>query len=224
MSSRRVLPVVLIALSVTGLLGGCAAGSDSDGSAATGPSTLEPGASAAKESEGGAATAASTGVEVPVAAEAQVKYVLSYWKDYNTAEYETLGENDCVNFTSQALLERGWTQDDEWFYGADGVYSSSAAWRSSTAFMSYLEDHPELATPLEDTQRDQVVPGDLVQFDWDGSGDRDHTGTVTKVEKAPDGTVSIYFAGHTTDSDYRSVDDAITVDHPGGIAYYWHLS
>jgi hypothetical protein len=161
--------------------------------------------------------------EVTTPVDRQLTYALAHWSDYNTAEYETLGDNDCVNFTSQTLIERGWTQDDAWHYGESGVWSASDAWRSSTALMAYLGTRPDLATPLDDTQRDQVVPGDIAQFDWDGSGDRDHTGIVTRVEHTADG-VKIYFAGHTLDSDYRDVDEAIMVDHPGGTAYYWHLS
>ena len=68
-----------------------------------------------------------------------------------------------------------------------------------------------------------MKPGDVVQFDWDGTGDRDHTGVVTRVAH-DGGRIRIAFAGHTKDSDYRDVDDAITVDHPGGTAYYWSLA
>ncbi len=153
----------------------------------------------------------------------QLAYALAHWKNYNTAEFETLGDTDCVNFTSQTLLARGWTQSDEWHYGSSGVLSASATWRSSTAMRNWLQTRPDLATPLDDSQRDQVVVGDIAQFDWDNTGDRDHTGVVTKVEKTDAGT-KIYFAGHTLDSDYRDVDQAITVDHPGGTAYYWHLA
>ena len=53
--------------------------------------------------------------------------------------------NDCVNFTSQSLIARGWTMDAEWSFSA-GQYS--AAWASSTAFAAYLTAHPERATPL----------------------------------------------------------------------------
>ncbi|WP_210480076.1 amidase domain-containing protein [Naasia sp. SYSU D00948] len=159
-------------------------------------------------------------VSTPV--DRQLSYVLAHWQSYNTAEYQTLEGNDCVNFTSQSLVARGWTQDGEWFYDPSSVYSSGAPWRSSTAFRDWLRDRPELAVPLDDTQRNQVVPGDIAQFDWDNSGDRDHTGVVTRVEHTDAGT-KIYFAGHTLDSDYRDVDQAITVDHPGGTAYYWHI-
>ena len=155
------------------------------------------------------------------AVQAQVDYVLTYWSDYNP-EYGVLGDDDCVNFTSQSLLERGWVQDEEWFYGGESVWDSSPAWVSSTAFNEYLAGRPDLVISLDDSQRDQVAVGDIVQFDWDNSGDRDHTGVVTKIEGSGDDTV-VSFAGHTDDSDYRSVDAAITEDHPGGTAYYWHI-
>ena len=66
------------------------------------------------------------------------------------------------------------------------------------------------------------VTGDIVQFDWDNSGDRDHTGIVSKVEGSGDG-ISISYASHTEDADYRTVDFAITERHPGGTAYYWSV-
>ncbi|MDQ1513521.1 MAG: hypothetical protein QOC59_1363 [Microbacteriaceae bacterium] len=150
----------------------------------------------------------------------QLRYVLTYWKNYNP-DYEALDDNDCVDFASQSLLQRGWTQQDDWVH-AENVLASGAAWRSSTAFRDFMSQHPELGTALTDSERDQVKLGDIAQFDWDGSGDRDHTGVVTRIVKQ-DGHIRIYFAGHTNDSAYRSVDTAITKDHPGGTAYYWSL-
>ena len=153
--------------------------------------------------------------------QAQVDYALEYWKDYNP-EYGVLGITDCVNFASQTLIARGWQQDDEWYNDSANIYNASDTWRSSTSMRDWLATRPDLATPLDDTQRDQVEVGDIAQFDWDNSGDRDHTGIVTKIERTAAGT-KIYFAGHTLDSDYRDVDTAITIDHPGGTAYYWSL-
>jgi hypothetical protein len=151
----------------------------------------------------------------------QLQYVLRYWHDYNPA-YEAIPGDDCVDFTSQSLLERGWRQQDTWTR-AEEVVDSGVAWRSSTAFMRFMADHPALGTELTDDQRSKVRPGDVVQFDWDGSGDRDHTGVVTRVTSV-NGSPKVYFAGHTNDSDFRDVDDAITKDHPGGTAYYWSLT
>ncbi|NQX11809.1 amidase domain-containing protein [Microbacteriaceae bacterium VKM Ac-2855] len=131
----------------------------------------------------------------------QLAYVDTYWSDYNSAEYGVISGNDCMNFTSQSLIARGWTMDSEWSYSASGGYSS--AWASSTAFANYLASHPERATALSNAQRDQVEVGDVVQFDWDGSGDWDHTGIVTRV----DGD-AIYYSSHTSDNNDQSIDSA----------------
>ena len=151
----------------------------------------------------------------------ELQYALTYWKRYNPA-FQAVDENDCVDFTSQALLRRGWRQQGTWIHDDSNAYSSGAAWVSSTAFRDFLQAHPELGTALTDDQRSRVKVGDVVQFDWDDSGDRDHTGIVTRVVTTR-GKTEVYFAGHTMDSDYRSVDEAITKDHPGGAAYYWSL-
>ncbi|KZX21035.1 amidase domain-containing protein [Rathayibacter tanaceti] len=131
----------------------------------------------------------------------QLDYLRTYWNDYNTAQYGVIPGNDCVNFTSQSLIARGWQMDGEWNYSASGGYSS--AWASSTAFNSYLAAHPERATPLSNSERSRVKPGDIVQFDWDGSGDWDHTGVVTSVSGS-----TILYSSHTADNHDQSIDSA----------------
>ena len=170
----------------------------------------------------GAVVAATTWRYRPVdGVDRQLAYVLRYWQDYNPA-YQRLGDTDCVDFASQSLLERGWREQGAWTH-AEQVHLSGAAWVSSTAFRDFMAARPELGTALTDDQRDRVRLGDVVQFDWDGTGDRDHTGVVTRITRTADG-IRIGFAGHTKDSDYRDVDDSITVDHPGGRAFYWSLA
>jgi len=173
--------------------------------------------------DGASTTALPYNYQVITPLDAQMTYVLAHWSERNISEYGTLVDNDCVNFTSQSLIERGWEMDDAWWHTqTGGVDKYSSAWISSTSMMKYFAARPALATALTDDQRDSVVVGDIVQFDWDNSGDRDHTGIVTRVEGAG-ADRQIFFAGHSLDSDYRSVDVAITTDHPGGTAYYWHL-
>ncbi|PPF43034.1 amidase domain-containing protein [Rathayibacter sp. AY1A1] len=131
----------------------------------------------------------------------QLDYLSTYWNDYNSAQYGVISGNDCVNFTSQSLIARGWEMDGEWSYSSSGGYSS--AWASSTAFNAYLAAHPERATAIPDSERSRVKPGDIVQFDWDGSGDWDHTGVVTSV----DGD-RILYSSHTADNHDQSIDAA----------------
>lgn len=146
---------------------------------------------------------------------AQTDYALRYWSDYNP-DFLAISGNDCVNFTSQGLLARGWTMDADWWYDAG---ATSSSWISSTAFAGYLAAHPERATFLG-TDRSSVKVGDVVQFDWDDSGDQDHTTTVTRVDRT-DAGVKVYVAGHTKDSDYWDVDQALATG--GGTATFWGI-
>ncbi|WP_177232053.1 amidase domain-containing protein [Agromyces sp. CF514] len=154
----------------------------------------------------------------------QMQYVQDNWDSTWSDEYGFIDENDCMDFASQSLIARGWVEDEDWWYAVGDAYSSSAAWRSSTAFMEYLESRPDLATMLTDDQRDQVKVGDIVQFDWDDSGDRDHTGIVTAVVTNDDGSIDVLYAGHTDATWDRSVDYAITEMHPGGDVTYWSIT
>lgn len=153
------------------------------------------------------------------AIDAQLGYVLTYWSSYNTAQYTVLSGVDCANFTSQSLVARGWAMDAGWYYDqATGAMSPS--WSSSTAMRDWLYGRPDLATPLDDSQRGLVKVGDIAQFDWDGSGDRDHTAVVTRVEHTANGT-AVWVGGHTKDADYWNVDEALASG--GGSVTYFSL-
>ncbi|MEF3402731.1 amidase domain-containing protein [Agromyces sp. CCNWLW203] len=151
------------------------------------------------------------------AIDAQLGYVLTYWSSYNTAQYTVLSGVDCANFTSQSLVARGWAMDAGWYYDrATGAMSPS--WASSTAMRDWLYTRPDLATPLDDSQRGLVKVGDIAQFDWDGSGDRDHTAIVTRVERTANGT-AVWVGGHTKDADYWNVDEALA-SSGGSVTYF----
>ena len=154
------------------------------------------------------------------AIDAQVGYVLTYWSSYNTAQYTVLSGVDCANFVSQSLIARGWAMDGDWYYDA-GTGAMGAAWASSTAFRDYLAARPDRATALDDSQRSLVKVGDVAQFDWDSSGDRDHTAVVTRVEHTESGT-KIWVGGHTKDADFWDVDEALATG--GGYVTYFSLA
>ncbi|MFF2388867.1 amidase domain-containing protein [Agromyces sp. NPDC058104] len=153
------------------------------------------------------------------AIDAQLGYVLAHWNNYNTGEYLVLSGVDCANFTSQSLIARGWKMDTGWYYDR-ATGAMSASWSSSTAMRDWLYGRPDLATPLDDSQRGLVKVGDIAQFDWDGSGDRDHTAVVTRVEHSADGT-AVWVGGHTKDADYWNVDEALASG--GGSVTYFSL-
>jgi len=162
---------------------------------------------------------ADTVPQASPAIRAQLDYVAKHWSDRNVEEYGSLDDTDCVNFASQSLIARGWPQSDEWWHSnAGGVHSYSHAWISSGAMAGWLSGHPELAERVDDSRRDVVSLGDIVQFDWDANGAVDHTGIVNRVDDS-----GIYYASHSNDRESQSVDVAIERDGRGGTISYWHL-
>jgi hypothetical protein len=151
------------------------------------------------------------------AIDAQVGYVLAYWSSYNSAVYPVIGGYDCANFASQSLIARGWAMDGGWYLDL-GTGAMSPSWSSSTALRDYLYTRTDRATPLDDSQRDLVKVGDIAQFDWDSSGDRDHTAVVTRVEHSAAGT-KVWVGGHTKDADYWDVDTALATGG-GSVSYF----
>lgn len=149
--------------------------------------------------------------------DAQVAYVLTYWSSYNSAVYPVLTGYDCANFASQSLLARGWAMDAGWYLDL-GTGAMSPSWSSSTALRDYLYSRPDRATELGDAQRDLVKVGDIAQFDWDSSGDRDHTAVVTRVEHTATGT-KVWVGGHTKDADFWDVDTALATGG-GSVTYF----
>jgi hypothetical protein len=177
---------------------------------------------ATTDAPGAEIPAAATPAGTPPAVRKQLRYVSAHWKNYNLDDYGEMSDNDCVNFASQSLIERGWTMDDDWWTSGTGSdFDYTSAWVSSTAFRDYLHRSGRAAA-LTDDERGKVKLGDIVQFDWDDSGDRDHTGVVTRIERTGD-SVKIFYGGHTDDTAYRSVDWAITKNHPGASVYYWSI-
>ena len=198
---------------------------DTTSKAASKPAPVESEAPGEASDEASTSSAASVDLAtLSPAVAAQIAYVQANWQSTSNDEFGFLDTSDCVNFASQSLLERGWQPDDEWWYEPGGdPYAHASAWISSTAFHDYLADRPDLATALDDDQRDRVKVGDIVQFDWDNSGDRDHTGIVTGVMTLADGSISITYAGHTDPTYDFTVDEAITIKHPGATAFYWSI-
>ena len=155
---------------------------------------------------------------------AELTYVHRYWRHRNTAAYGDLGATDCMNFTSQALHARGWPMTATWGHSSTlGHDAYTASWISSTAFMRWLGGHPGLATPLSDAHRDEVRVGDVAQFDWDASGDRDHTAIVSRIVRSAGGRIDIDVAEHSPSGLADSVDVLIAQHGGRGVIHYWHL-
>jgi hypothetical protein len=173
-----------------------------------------------------AASAGAYKYEVSSPVDRQLAYAMTYWKNYNTAQYGDLNPvgGDCANFVSQTLLARGWTMNDDW-YNRNAAAQWSPAWGYVPSMDAYFRANAAslglTEYPLD--QRDAIKVGDIVMFDWNNNDSLDHVQIVSAVQKV-NGKIQIKMVGHNEDSDYRDLDQAITVDHPGGTGHFWSLS
>ncbi|WP_431279110.1 amidase domain-containing protein [Leifsonia poae] len=163
-------------------------------------------------------------VQTPV--DKQMNYALTYWKNYNSAEWGNLNPvgGDCANFVSQGLIARGWTQTAAW-YNKNAAAKWSPSWGYVPAMDNYFRANAASLglTEYSFDQRDKIKVGDIVMFDWNNNNSLDHVQVVSAVQNVG-GKIVIKMAGHNEDSDYRDLDEAITVDHPGGTGHFWSLS
>ncbi|GAA2227415.1 amidase domain-containing protein [Herbiconiux moechotypicola] len=163
--------------------------------------------------------------EVQTPVDAQMQYAFTYWQDYNLAEWGQFPDNDCGNFVNQTMLQRGWEQNADWYsdYVATGDYSYS--WIRGNQMDAYYASRPD-TTRYEFSDRSQLKIGDVVMFDWDPQNDNgvDHTMMISKVTTNADGSISIAMVGHTLDATYRDLDNAVTVEKPGGTAHFWSIA
>ena len=219
--------VVALALLVSGC-SGAAAGPDGESGLVIVPDNGGSGASGGDANGASGTDRSPVGSTVPPTGnrniDRQLAYAMKHWDDTSSKKYGNLGGTDCVNFTSQTLLARGWTMDADWWYSkSNGSLDYASPWISSTAFMRYLQGRPDLATALTDNQRSKVRVGDIAQFDYDNSGDRDHTGVVSRVTNSG-GHISIDLVQHSKGDDFRSVDGMLKSHEAGAKVHYWHLS
>ena len=156
------------------------------------------------------------------AAKKQIDYALNHYNDPNEAKFGNLGDVDCANFVSQTLFARGWKMTPEWFNEeVNGQREFGRAWISSTALHDYIAEH-KLAKALTWEQRDQVKVGDIVQFDWDRSGDRDHTAIVSAI-LVGNNSRELLLSQHSVGAFNIPISLVIAI-HPGPAnIYFWHL-
>lgn len=152
---------------------------------------------------------------------AQTAYLLEYAIDYNLAEWGNYNPSggDCVNFTSQGLLARGWQMDGTW--SSSGPGGASTAWILTPALERYMKAAGFVSHGVEDLDRVRV--GDVGIFNWgETSFAADHTMTVSKVEYTVDGPV-VYFASHNSDGQYRELKKALYEEHTDSIVRIYSI-
>jgi hypothetical protein len=187
-------------------------------------STATPAPTAAAVPDVSAAVATTTlAYAALTAVDRQLEYAMAHWKDYNTAEYGTMNPigGDCANYVSQTLIARGWQQRSDWYNRAGGA-EHSATWTYCPSMDPWLTANAAEfgLTRRSLDERAEVKVGDIVFYDWNDNQSPDHTTIVSEVFTEPDGTIRIKSASHNQDGPYRDLDEMITVQHPGGTAWF----
>ncbi len=160
----------------------------------------------------------ATGLTKPVVR--QMRYIREHFSDKTADKWGYIPKNNCANFASQTLAARGLKQSNLWHNQLGSTWNISRTWVSSTALSGYLRSLKG-SKQLSYSQRELVKVGDLAFFDWDSSGDRDHSAIVTAVVRS-EAETKIFYASHTAHGRFQSVVLATSVLHPGGKVYFVH--
>lgn len=127
--------------------------------------------------------------EVRYRREEAAAYADRWWKDGNP-EFETF-DVDCTNYVSQCLFageapinytgkrETGW-----WYKGFNGTQEWwSYSWAVSDSLQRYLSGSRSYGLRAEVVERpEQLMLGDVIQYDWDGNGLYQHSTIVTAFD------------------------------------------
>ena len=204
--------------------GNGSAANDGQSGATQDSSTSAPTPTAAPAPDASTAVATSTLAYAALTdVDRQLQYAMAHWKDYNLGEYGTMNPigGDCANYVSQTLIARGWEQRSDWYNRAAGA-EHTATWTYCPTMDPWLTANAAEfgLTRRSLDERDKVKVGDIVFYDWNDNDSPDHTTIVSEVFTEPDGTVRIKSASHNQDGPYRDLDEMITVQHPGGTAWF----
>ncbi|WIA99651.1 amidase domain-containing protein [Curtobacterium sp. MCBA15_012] len=202
---------------------GSAANDGQSGSVQGGASATPTPTAAAVPDASAAVVTSSLTYAALTAVDRQLEYAMAHWEDYNLAEYGTMNPigGDCANYVSQTLIARGWKQRSDWYNRAGGA-QHSATWTYCPAMDPWLTANAATfgLTRRSLDERSKVKVGDIVFYDWNANRSPDHVTIVSEVFTEPDGTVRIKSASHNQDGPYRDLDEMITVQHPGGTAWF----
>jgi len=131
------------------------------------------------------------------------RYAELWWNQHNP--YYPKFDVDCTNFVSQCIHEGGVSQEVTkqrnigwWVVGKENW---SFSWSVAHSLMNYLLGaNTRLPAKAElKTSADQLLIGDVVCYDWDGSGKFQHNAIV--VAKDPNGMPLVN--AHTVNSRHR---------------------
>jgi hypothetical protein len=150
---------------------------------------------------------------------AVVSYAYQYWQNYNR-NYRSFPK-DCTNFVSQAVRHGGWSRvfgyalykyPTVWYY--DSV-TQSWSWVNANVWFGFVNSRPRARWMSDFTK---LVPGDVIQADWERDGIIDHTMIVT----SKDNSGSLYLTYHSNNNKDKPFND-LRATYRGAVFYGWSL-
>lgn len=109
-----------------------------------------------------------------------VKYADNWWNRYNP-QYKKF-DVDCTNYISQCLHAGGAPMHGQpnrssgWWFGSNNW---SYSWSVANAMRWYLSGSKQGLRARTVDQAEQLVPGDVICYDWEGNGEWNHNVIVT---------------------------------------------
>lgn len=108
---------------------------------------------------------------------------------------------DCTNFASQVINAGGAPMDSTgnylWYYY--GYNSRSPSWTGVNELYDYLVGNTYTGTVGSLTSDAYVEKGDIIQLDFEGDDDFDHSPVVVNKRKNRSGGIDIWIAAHSVD-------------------------
>ncbi|QAS51808.1 amidase domain-containing protein [Halobacillus litoralis] len=148
-----------------------------------------------------------------------VRYADRWWDSYNPS-YRHF-DVDCTNYVSQCLRAGGaptWGAPNRgrgWWYG-NGTWSYS--WSVAHALRWYFGGARQGLTATEVSSADQLSPGDVICYDFEGNGRFDHNTFVVKK----DGNGMPLVNAHTSNSRHRYWDYEDSTAYTSDIQYKFY--
>jgi hypothetical protein len=139
--------------------------------------------------------------------EAAVTYAHKWWNGFNP-NFRFFSV-DCTNYVSQILYAGGFPifytgkQNSGWWYLGNGGQDDkwSFSWSVAHSLRWYLDSKNNLQVELIKTPN-ELLPGDIISYDWDGDGVWQHNTVVVGHNIYGQPLVN----AHTTNSQYRYWD------------------
>lgn len=143
-------------------------------------------------------------IEIPYDRIAAVQYAhtWAYSRNPRYYDFENIG-GDCTSFASQCIYAgcgvMNYTPTFGWYY--IDINNRSPSWTGVQYLYDFLVGNESVGPFAEQTGVEEMLPGDVIQLNFDGSGFA-HTPVI--VEAGSPATLdNILIAAHSMDSDYR---------------------